>query len=94
MAMKRVIHIVWAKETGPVAAYFDPTMAWTHARTMLGVDVMSCEVREQVPDIVREDLQVEWEGDEDTPRVVDIELEAIPDAVIHDGKKRRGDSES
>lgn len=92
--MKRVIHIVWAKETGPVAAYTDPTMAYTHARTMLGVDVSTCEIREQVPDVVRDDLEVEWDSDDETPRVVDVELDAIPDAVIHDGKKRRGDSES
>ena len=77
--MAKIVHIVWSPNGGPIAAYTDPTKAHTHARTMLGVDVGSCELRDQLPDVVRDDIQVEWEGDEDTPRVVDVEMFEVDD---------------
>lgn len=84
--MPKYLHIVFAPNvTLPqacVAGYFNPELAHAHARTMLGVEVIACEVRDRLPEVVREDLQAEAEWEEDqTPRVVDVELEAIPDKV-------------
>jgi hypothetical protein len=69
--------VLWANQSGPIVAYWDPAQAWTHARTMLGVNVAQVEVRDELPDIVRDDLQSEWESDSenDTP----IELEELDD---------------
>lgn len=72
----KIIHVVWAP-TGPIVGYYDPTIAHAHARTMLGVDVTSIELRDSLPDVVREDLSEEWEGDEDTPQVVDIDFNEL-----------------
>jgi len=90
--MAKILHVLWSPQTGPFVGYFNPQVAWGHARTMLGVEVAQVEIREQMPDVAREDIQVEWDGEDDTPRVIDIELDAIPDAIIRDGKKR-SDSE-
>lgn len=84
--MAKVIHIVWSPTMGPIAAYADPSMAYAHARTMLGVEVGSCELRARLPEIVSDDIQSEWESDDETPRVVDVELEAIPDAIDDGGR--------
>lgn len=39
----RIVHVVFAP-TGPIAAYFNPELAHAHARTMLGVDVGTCQL--------------------------------------------------
>ena len=38
---------------------------------MLGVDVAQVEVRDELPEVVREDIHTEWDADDedDTPRV-------------------------
>jgi hypothetical protein len=36
---------------------------------MLGVDVTAIELREDLPDIVRDDIDSDFDGDDDTPRV-------------------------
>lgn len=82
--MRKILHIVWSPTTGPIVAYSDSSVAFAHARTITGAEVGSCELRAQLPEVVRDDIQSEWEDDEQTPRVVDVELEAIPD-VIQDG---------
>jgi hypothetical protein len=58
---------VWSPVTGPIDAYENPEHAHAHARTMVGVNVDSCELRTSLPPIVRDDLVVDYEGDNDTP---------------------------
>lgn len=71
MASKDVLHVVWSNTIGPIVAYRNPEMAWAHARSILGVDVGSCEVRATLPDVVRADLataaEAEFEEDQVTP---------------------------
>jgi len=65
------LHVVWAPNVGPLAAYLDPTKAWQHARTMAGVDVTAIELREELPEVVRDDIESDYEGDDDTPPMAD-----------------------
>lgn len=80
----RTLHVVWSPNVGPAVGYWDPTLAWTHARTMLGVDVAQIEVRDTLPEIVRTDLDVaqesEFDDSGDTPVI------AVDD--IDDGEPR------
>lgn len=71
--MPKKLHIVWSPQVGPIAAYTDPTKAYTHARTMLGVNVSACDLLEQLPPIARDDVVSDFEGDDDTPQVVDVD---------------------
>jgi hypothetical protein len=64
---KTYIHIVWSPQLGPMAAYTNPELAFTHARTMLGVDVGSLAVSDRLPDTLHEDLSEEFEGNDETP---------------------------
>lgn len=115
--VNRILHVVFAG-TGPIAAYFNPELAHAHARTMLGVDVSSCqlhgdpqdlsfsrlvrvviaggkpiaaffthddaaetlfdgadvhncELRHDLPEFVRDDLNTDYDEDEVTPVVLD-----------------------
>jgi hypothetical protein len=61
------IHVVWAPNVGPMVAYYDPTKAWATAKSILGVDVIQIELREDLPDVVEDDLESEAFGDDDTP---------------------------
>jgi hypothetical protein len=74
--------MLWSP-VGPIVGYWDPTKAWCHARTMLGVDVAQVEVREDLPEVVREDIHTEWDAndEDDTPRVeaVNIAFEDLDD---------------
>jgi hypothetical protein len=72
-----MIYIVWSSATGPIACYEDPNLAYAHARTMVGVEVAALPIARSVPEIVREDMTSEYDGDEDTPVV---ELGNIDDA--------------
>jgi hypothetical protein len=63
----RFVHIVWSAATGPIAVYSNPDLAWTHARSMLGVDVASMPVSAELPPIVREDLDSDFDDDDNTP---------------------------
>lgn len=64
--MKRYVHIVWSPSVGPIEAYINPEHAFSHARTMVGVDVTSLAVRDSLPDVVRDDINSDndYEGDE------------------------------
>lgn len=67
----RFVHIVWSSATGPIVAYENPSMAYTHARSMLGVDVASLKITTRLPPVVLEDLGDDFEEDEtptDVPR--------------------------
>jgi len=66
----KVVHVVWSP-AGPVAAYRNPELAWAHARSMLGVDVSSCELRDTLPEVVVDDLESDFDDNDDTPKVVD-----------------------
>lgn len=60
-------------------SYTKPWMAYAHARTLLGVDVVPCELFDTLPDEVRDDIAVaEYSEDEDTP-VVPISFDDIKD---------------
>jgi hypothetical protein len=63
--------VLWSAQTGPICAYEDPSLAWAHARTMLGVEVSGVEVRADLPEIVRQDMSSEYDGDEITPVAID-----------------------
>lgn len=65
--MVRFIHIVWSPATGPIDAYENPSMAFGHARSMLGVEVASIKVRTRLPSIVLDDLGHDFEEDDETP---------------------------
>lgn len=71
------IHIVWSPQTGPLAAYTRPDLAYNHARTMVGVEVGSLIVLEQMPEVVVMDIESDFDGDDDTPKVVEVELKDI-----------------
>jgi len=75
----KILHVLWSAQSGPIAGYADPTKAWTHARTMLGVDVAQVEIRDQLPEVVRDDIEIEWSAteDDDTPRIVDVDIDDI-----------------
>lgn len=75
--MSRILHIVWAPNVGPIAAYRDPSLAYTHARSILGVDVTPCEERDQLPPVVRDDLASAEFEEGDTPV---MGVDEIPDA--------------
>lgn len=62
--LPRHIHVVWAPGSGPLVAYANPELAHAHARTMVGVDVGSCEVRETLPDNVRDDIASDYFDDD------------------------------
>ena len=52
--------------TGPIAAYTNPDLAWTHARSMLGAEMTSMPVSRELPGIVRDDLGTDF-GEDETP---------------------------
>jgi len=62
---KLTLHVVWAPNVGPLVAYRDPTKAWQHARTILGVDVTAVELRDKLPGVVQEDIASDFDGDAD-----------------------------
>jgi hypothetical protein len=63
--MSRIVHVLWAPQSGPICGYDDP---------MFGVEVTGIEIREELPDIVRQDLATEYDNDEPTPvSIVDID---------------------
>lgn len=67
--MHRIVHIVFASATGPIAVYANPDLAWAHARSMLGVDVVSIPVSTELPAIVRDDLTEDYDTDDATPTI-------------------------
>ena len=69
MSRSRIVHVhvLWSPQSGPICAYEDPTLAWAHARTMLGVEVSGTELRAELPEIVKSDMESDYEGDEPTP---------------------------
>jgi hypothetical protein len=75
--------VIWSPQTGPICAYEDPVLAHEHAKTMLGVQVASVELRSELPAIARDDLvskfNDQFEGDS-TP-VDEIPIDAIDDAI-------------
>ena len=71
--LPQYIHIVWSKTTGPMWAYVRPIMAHSHALTMVGVDVGTCELREELPDNVVADIASDndYDADDLTPVAMD-----------------------
>lgn len=65
-------------------AYLNPELAFTHARTMLGVDVSSLEVSHQLPDTLHEDLSEEFGADDDTPLEQRVRDQDDPDDLAID----------
>jgi len=76
MSRSRFVHVLWSPQSGPICGYDDPTLAWAHARTMLGVEVSGVEVRDQLPEVARQDMEAEYDGDEVTP----VSIEDIDDS--------------
>jgi hypothetical protein len=60
--MSRILHVLWSPQSGPICAYENPTLAYAHARTMLGVDVAQIEMHFELPQIVREDVESDYNG--------------------------------
>lgn len=75
---RRVVHVVLGDDI-VLDAYWRADVAIRHARCITGADVVSLEVRDEIPPEIRADIEFEWESDEETPRVVDID--DIDDAV-------------
>jgi hypothetical protein len=77
------VSIVWSA-SGVIAVYWNPAIAGAHAMTMLGVQVTTIEVRDQVPQHVRDDIYSasDYESDDKTP--VDSEPVDPPDTIIID----------
>jgi hypothetical protein len=63
----KILHVLWSPQSGPLCAYWNPAKAWTHARTMLGVEVASIELRVDLPEIVKDDIENELFSEDDTP---------------------------
>lgn len=78
---RRVVHVLWSKETGPLIAYTRTDKAHGHAMTISGVEVTSCELRDDYPESVSEDIYVaELEDIEDaTPVEIPEENDRTPD---------------
>lgn len=77
--MVRFTHIVWAPATGPIAQYANPELAHAHARTMVGVDVVTLPISTELPSVVRDDLERDFDEDDDTPEISVVHLEDLDD---------------
>lgn len=71
--------MLWSPQSGPICAYEDPTLAWAHAATMLGVDVAQTALREELPEVAREDIERGYDDEDTTPITVE-EIDDAPDA--------------
>ena len=68
---KRFVHIVYpAGQAPPLYAFARSDLMHTTARAMLGVEVVTLEVHEQLPGPIRDDLEVDFDEDDETPRIV------------------------
>lgn len=84
--MKRYLHVVWAPNVGLLAGYRNPELAYAHARTMVGVDVSAVEIREDLPDDARDDVESEeYAEDEVTP----VDGVVVPIDQVDDGEPER-----
>jgi hypothetical protein len=87
--MSRILHVLWSPQSGPICAYEDPTLAWEHARVMLGVDVAQVEFHDVLPEVVRDDVASDYNGEEITPvEPVDDRATAIAIDDIDDAPKK------
>jgi len=66
-------HVLWSPQSGPICAYEDPSLAYAHARTMLGVEVSAVEIRDALPEIVLQDAESYDEGDTTPVSIDDID---------------------
>lgn len=66
-------HVLWSPQSGPICAYEDPSLAFAHASTMLGVEVSAVEIREELPEIVLRDAESYDEGDTTPVSIDDID---------------------
>lgn len=64
---KTYLHVVWSAQLGPMYGYTNPELAHAHARTMLGADVGTVEILTRLHEAARDDLSIEFEGENDTP---------------------------
>jgi hypothetical protein len=76
LSQPRIIHVLWAAQSGPICAYEDQALAFAHAITMLGVTVSGCELRDELPEVALSDIEAEYANDEPTP----VSFEDIDDA--------------
>lgn len=82
MPAPKIIHVLWSAQSGPLVAYRNASLAFAHAQTIVGVEVSACELREQLPEVVRDDLAVDAEFEnEDTPEVVAFDVSDIDDPI-------------
>lgn len=88
--MLRILHVLWSPHSGPICAYENPSLAWAHARTMLGVDVAQIALHTELPEIAREDIESDYDGEEITPvePVEDLSTTMIAIDDIDDGPKK------
>jgi hypothetical protein len=86
----RILHVLWSPQSGPICAYANPSLAWTHARTMLGIEVSQVALHTELPEIVHEDLESDYNGEEITPveAVEDLSATVIAIDDIDDAPKK------
>lgn len=70
--LQRYVHIVLGGDI-VLAAYTRADLAYRHARCVTGADVVGCELRDELVESIAADVEVEWESDDDTPPVVDVD---------------------
>lgn len=58
--MTRYLHVLWAANVGPMVAYRNSSIAFDHARAMLGVEVTVVELRDN---LVGEMVHIVWSPD-------------------------------
>ncbi len=78
MLKKQYIHIVMA-ENIVFGAYTRIDLAYTHARTILGADVVSCELFNTLSEEASEDIGIDEYDDADDTPVISIPLADIKD---------------
>jgi hypothetical protein len=75
---KRVIHIVFpAGSAPPLHATTNASTAYTIASSMLGVDVVTLPIEDMVPEVVRDDLEQDFDENDDTPQVAVVGMDDI-----------------
>lgn len=70
------------------AAYLDPAIANAHSLTITGSVVVTIELRDRLPDDVRDDVTHDfWDEEEETP-VIEVVYD-VPITDVDDGDPRR-----
>lgn len=61
LSWPRIVYVLWSPQSGPICAYDEPTLAFGHAGTMLGVTVSSTELRTELPEIALSAVEAEYD---------------------------------